>query len=226
MVAVGAPYEPSPSDAQAGFSLIDMLVALTLLAVMSGLMTVFLGQVRTIGRLQQDTQALNELDALLSYLQQSIGGAMPLALVQSPAERRRYLEGSASKMQFVEIARQGSQSYGLRETEIAVEGTGEAKTLVQSFRPRRLDRDAQATATVSVELATELHEVVFQYLSYEPSTHKRFWADDWRGRSDLPAAIRIRLSATRRGVNVEAEGQAILKFSVGSEAKSATPVGL
>lgn len=215
-----------PGSPEAGFSLIDMLVALALLAVMSGLMASFLGQFRTIGRLQQDAEAQSELEAVMSYLEQTIGAAMPLPLIHLPPERRASLEGTAPSLQFVAVARQGVQSFGLRETEIGLKGDGDAKTLVQIFRPRRLDETAQTAAAVSVELARGVGGITFRYLSHDPATGEPVWSDAWKDRSGLPAAVRITLTVTREGKVLSVQGEALLKLAEGSVADPASAGGL
>ena len=200
--------------AEAGFSLVDTLVALALLAVMSGLMASFVGQFRTIGRLQQDAEAQGELEAVIIYLQGTIAAAMPLPLLRSPPEQRFSLEGGPDSIEFVATARQGVSSFGLRETAIALEGKGDVRTLVQTFRPRRLD--ARAAALLSVELARGVGAIAFRYLGYEGASRKPVWSEEWKARPGLPAAIRIELTARRNGETVLVSGVALLKLSNGS----------
>lgn len=207
------PCEPGHGSPEAGFSLVDMLVALTLLAVMAGLMASFVGQFRTISRLQQEAEARAELEAVLAYLQETIGSAMSLPLVHSPVARRTPFEGTASGLQFVAVARQGVQSFGLRETEVALRGEGDTKTLLQIFHPRRLDEGARAAAAVRVELARDIRAIAFSYLSYERTTSEPVWSDEWKNQGRLPAAVRITLTAARAGKGMSVEGEALLKLS-------------
>lgn len=204
---------PPPDNQRAGFTLIDMLVALILLAVMSGLMAAFIGQFRTMKRIQTNLSAQMELDALVGYLETSIGGAMPLTLVKDYVEQRISFEGGPSELQFVTIARQGALSFGLRETRISLKGGEPLKTLVQDFAPRRVDQAIRIAATSSVDLAGNLSALKFQYLSYDMATHSPSWNDNWSARAGLPAAVRITLAAERNGKTMTATGQAILKLA-------------
>lgn len=206
----------APDDPRGGFSLIDMLVTLILLSVVTGLMAAFIGQFRTIKRIQTDVSAQMELDALAGYLETTIGNAMPLPFVEDQVEKRISFEGSSSGLRFVTIGRQGALSFGLRETRISLRGDERLKTLVQDFVPRRLDETARTNATSSVDLAGNLATVTFQYLSYDMATHAPLWNESWTSRSGLPAAVRITLTAERNGRTLTAAGQAILKLSAGA----------
>lgn len=205
------------SEPTAGFSLIDMLVALVVLAVISGLMAAFFGQLRTINRIRADVAARTELDALTAYLEGSIGGALPRPFVEGSAERRFSFEGTATRLRFVTIARKGVFAFALRETDIALGGDGGLKTLVQQFSPRRLDAKARRSATTSINLAGDVAELSFEYLSHDPATDAPLWSQDWLSRPGLPAAVRIRLTAERNGKLMTADGQAVLKLSAGSQ---------
>lgn len=206
----------APDDPRGGFSLIDMLVALILLAVMSGLMAAFIGQFRTIKRIQTDVSARMELDALAAYLEDTIGNAMPLPFVEDQVEKRISFIGTPSELRFVTIARQGALSFGLRETKVFLKGDDRLKTLVQDFAPRRLDEAVRTAATSSVDLAGNLSGLTFQYLSYDLATHAPLWSDSWTSRTGLPAAVRITLAAERDGRTLAASGQAIIKLAAGT----------
>ena len=83
------------SSAIAGFTLIEMLVALILLAILGWLMMSFLGQLSAVKRLQGEVSAQTELNALAGYLEQSVGGALPLAFINGNAEKLISFEGSS-----------------------------------------------------------------------------------------------------------------------------------
>jgi hypothetical protein len=197
-----------------------MLVALVLLAVISGLMTAFIGQFRTINRIRMDTSARMELEAVTAYLESAIGGALPRPFIEIQAERRFSFEGTATSLRFVTIARKGVAAFALRETGIVLAGDGPRKTLVQDFAPRRLDATVKNAATTSIDLAGDVAALTFEYLSYDPTTKAPLWTESWVSRPGLPAAVRISITAERNGKLVTAEGQAVLALSAGSQ-----PVG-
>lgn len=207
---------PAPSEPTAGFSLIDMLVALVVLAVISGLMAAFIGQLRTINRIRADVAARTELTALIAYLETSIGGALPRPFVEGSAERRFSFEGTATGLRFVTVARKGVSAFALRETGIVLRGDGALKTLVQHFVPRRLDAKARQSATTSIDLAGDVAALTFEYLSLDPATAAPLWSRDWLSLPGLPVAVRIRLTAERNGKLMTVDGQAVLKLSAGA----------
>lgn len=207
------PKLPLDDGASSGFSLVDILVALVLLSVVAGLMAAFIGQFRTITRLQTDISARVEMNALVSYLEGTIGSALPMTFIENQADRRFSFEGTASRVRFVTIARQGVKAFGLRETDISLDGGGELKALQQRFSPRRLDPNERAAATSSISLAENIASLKLQYLSYDQSTFAPLWTDEWVARTGLPAAVRFEVRARRDGKMLTASGYAILKLS-------------
>jgi type II secretory pathway component PulJ len=203
--------DPILNDPRAGFSLVDMLVALVLLAVVSGLMASFIGQFRVINRLRTDRTAQMELDALAGYLENTIGSAMTLPFVAGQEEQRLSFEGTATKLRFVTIARQGARSFGLRESGISLKD----KTIVQDFSPRRLDKTDRASASTSIDLAGGVALLEFRYLSYDATTRQPRWTTEWLSRSGLPAAVRIAVAAERNEKMLRSDGHAILKMATG-----------
>jgi type II secretory pathway component PulJ len=196
-----------------GFSLIDMLVALVLLAIISGLMLAFIGQFRVLQRLRTDISAKMELDALTGYLQDTIGGAMPLPFLDNQPDTRFVFEGTKSRLRFTTIARQGVQSFGLRETALALEGQGDRQTLVQDFYPRRLDEQERTAATATIELAANITTLKFEYLSYDAKTRAPIWSEDWLARNGLPAAVRFDFTSQRNGKVLQSSGQAVVNLA-------------
>jgi type II secretory pathway component PulJ len=203
------------SDRSGGFTLVDMLVALVLTSLLAGLMMGFLGQFRSIKRLQTDISAQAELDALAAYLEETIGGAMPLFFINGDPEKRMSLDGDRARLSFVTIARQGAQSFGLRETTIELSGTEVARSLMQSFRPRRFGA-ASIAGEKSINLADNITSITFRYLYYEGKSRSPIWSDNWTSRPGLPAAVQIDLVARRNGKSMTAEGHAILGLAAGT----------
>lgn len=209
---------PPEDSAAGGFSLVDMLVALVLLSVTAGLMAAFIGQFRTITRMQTDVSAQTEMDALASYLEDTIGNALPMSFIDNQSDKRFSFEGTASKLRFVSIARQGVKAFGLRETGILLDGDSESKTLHQRFEPRRLDPDKRAAAAASIRLAENITGLKLQYLSYDPATLAPLWTNEWIARAGLPAAVRFEIRAQRNDKMLTASGYAILKLSGAGQA--------
>lgn len=218
--------KPCQGDAEAGFSLVDMLVALTLLAIMSGLMASFTGQFRTIGRMNDDVAAKAEIEALADYLGRAVGTALPLSLLRSDPMRRSPFEGDSSHLRFVTTARQGIETVSLRETEISLQGEGDRRTLVQRFTPRRRDAEVRDAAAMRVELARGINSLRLRFLSYDKITHAPVWSDDWVGENGLPAAVSIDIVAVRDGTSVSAEGLGVLGITGAGLAEAPSGGGL
>lgn len=200
-------------EQSAGFSLIDMLVALVLLSIISGLMVAFIGQFRVLQRVKTDIATKMEMEALASYLEGTIGSAMPLPFLDNQADTRFVFEGAKSRLRFTTIARQGLASFGLRETNLALKGNSDLQILVQDFYPRRVDEQARTAATTTIELASDIKAVEFEYLTYEPETRTPIWSNEWLGKNGLPAAVRFVLTTVRDGKPRPVSGYAVVSLA-------------
>lgn len=196
-----------------GFTLIDMLVALILTSILAGLMMGFLGQFRSIKRIQADISSQAELDALAAYLEDAIGGAMPLPFIKGDPEKRISFVGDGTKLRFVTIARQGARSSGLRETTIGLEGTDAPRTLTQAFYPRRFGTANTTPGKTSINLAENITSIQFRYLRFGDKSRDPLWSDNWTSETGLPVAVQIDLTARRNGRSLTAEGRAILPLA-------------
>jgi type II secretory pathway component PulJ len=199
-----------PPEANGGFSLVDMLVALLLLAIISGLMATFIGQFRVINRLQDSASIQIELNALAGYLEDSISRAMPLPLTGN-RERRQFLLGTENSIRYVEVARRGLRSFGLTEAVLSLKNVVEPHriTLVQQHHPRRLG----TTAADQIELAEGVVSLKFKYLSYDTTTRSAAWLDEWSTTGTLPVAVRFDLVVDRAGKSFATAGYAVLSLA-------------
>jgi type II secretory pathway component PulJ len=200
-------------DQASGFSLIDMLVALILISLLAALMMGFLGQLRSIKRIQADMTSRAELDALAAYLEDAIAASTPLPFIKSDPEERISFTGDRTKVSFVTIARRGARSFGLRETTIELEGAGRSQKLIQTLRPRRFSTSDQAVQETSVPLAENITSLEFRYLYYEGEPRRPLWTEEWASKPGLPAAVQIDLLAVRNGRTVTASRRAIIMLA-------------
>ncbi|TIQ16776.1 MAG: general secretion pathway protein GspJ [Mesorhizobium sp.] len=197
-----------PSASVEGFALIDVLVGLALVGVISSLMIVFLGQARTMMRIEKTTQMQMEVDAALRFLETAISGAEPLPLSKSSPENVVYFSGDSARIEFNGIQAIGFRSSALREIAISL-GTdgsdgqvGNALAIVQ--KPRRGSETGKSVDSEPVRLIAGVTAVKFEYL--DGSAGAKSWSANWTAQRGLPSAVRFTISVARDGATYSSQG--------------------
>lgn len=198
-----------------GFALIDVLVALALVGVISSLMIVFLGQARSMMRIEKTTEMQMEVDAASRFLETAIGRAEPLPLSGSSPENVIYLSGDANRVAFSGIQSIGFKSSALREITISLgsEGGQNQGVLSIAAKPRRGGKGGNPSDGQSVPLIAGVSALKFEYL--DGSTSASTWSENWSARRRLPTAVRFTVSVVRDGAAYSSNGFARLGLADG-----------
>ncbi|WP_308642533.1 hypothetical protein [Mesorhizobium sp. GbtcB19] len=184
-----------------------MLVGLALVGVVSALMVTFLGQARTMVRIQNATQMQMEVDAATRFLETALSNAEALPLMQSTPDDVIYLSGGPDRLQFNGIMAIGFGSSALRQ--IAVQPTDSSLTIIQIPRRGGAAAADDTTQNRAVPLIAGVTGVQFEYLDGA----KGVWSADWKFNRRLPAAIRFKLSVARDGATFASDGFARLSLA-------------
>lgn len=197
---------PKSSASMEGFALIDVLVGLAMIGVISALMIVFLGQARTMMRIQKTTEMQMEVDAAARFLETAIGSAEPLPLSQSTPDMVLYLSGTGARIEFNAVQAIGFRSSALREIAVSL---GSDLTIIQKIR-RGTDA-AKAAGGQPVRLIAGVSAVRFEYL--DASAKVPSWSASWAEPRRLPAAVRFTISVVRDGATYSSAGFARLDLA-------------
>ncbi|WP_246675358.1 general secretion pathway protein GspJ [Mesorhizobium sp. B2-3-4] len=200
------PHQAARRGAIEGFALIDVLVGLAMLGVISALMIVFLGQARTMVRIENASQMQMEVDAATRFLEAALGNAEALPLSQSTPDDVIYFSGAADRLQFNGIMAIGFGSSALRQVSILPTGDGRLSIVQQ---PRRGDGARDMPENRTVPLIGGVTGVRFEYLDGS----KGSWSADWKLDRRLPTAIRFRISTARDGATYTSDGFARLSLA-------------
>jgi general secretion pathway protein J len=196
-----------------GFALIDMLVALALVAVISSLMIVFLSQARSIIRITNATEVQTEIDAAANFLEGLISAAEPLPLQLSSQGNTLLLSGSHQRLELVGVQATGFGSSALRQIALfADKQDGEVDNdLMLELLPRRI-RSANTTSDAEhIIVLSGDTRVEFEYLDGTALPSK--WSTEWTVQKRLPAAIRFKIAVVRDGVSYSSNGLARLALA-------------
>lgn len=198
--------KPQPPTSTEGFALIDVLVGLAMIGVITSLMMVFLGQARTMVRIEKATEFQMEVDAASRFLERAISHAEPLPLSKSSPDQVLYLNGDAARIEFNAVQAIGFKSSALRE--IAVSLGGSALAIVQ--KTRRGGGAGTSTQSEPVRLLGGVSAIRFEYLDGSAASS---WLPNWNAPRRLPAAVRFTVSVLRDGVAYSARGFARLDLA-------------
>lgn len=203
---------PEPSASVAGFALIDVLVGLAMIGVITSLMMVFLGQARTMMRIEKATEFQMEADAASRFLETAISHAEPLPLSKSSPDRVLYFSGDGARIEFNAVQAIGFKSSALREIAVSLADggqTGAALAIVQ--KTRRGGKPGASVSGEPVRLVGGVSAMKFEYL--DDTLASPSWLPAWNAQRRLPAAVRFTLSVVRDGAAYSSSGFARLDLA-------------
>ena len=174
------------AGAAPGFTLVEMLVALTLLA----LLTVLLASLVTTGRraAAAGEARLDDAAQLVlaeSFIREQLGGMLPVAL---PGAGRIAFDGRPDGIAFIGLPPAALAPGGFHHLSLAVEATATGQILVLRWMPLSGGGAADARPTV---LLDRLERVDFAYYGALDDASPPQWWEEWHSPTRLPSAIRL-----------------------------------
>lgn len=180
----------SVDEWQDGFTLIEMLISLAVLAIMGGLMTSFLTQFSTVNRFEAEIAKQTELDAAAAYLQRLFTGLRPIKLLDAEPDKNPLFEGSSSSIRGALVTRQGVYSLGLRDVTVYLEQKDGQTNLVHTLIPRRVEKGKPVIPdTLPIPIVDDIQSIEFEYAT------GKSWSGSFTKDGEIPEAIRITLTA-------------------------------
>lgn len=179
---------------RAGFTLIEMLVALVLLSfVMLGLSSALRAFAQTETRIDQRIQRSETQRTLAAFLREIISWVPRLSMPgKDGAKPRMPLLGSANELAWIGTMPPRHGIGGLHYLHLALERRDHGMSLVLRYQPigeKLVWPDW--TTTESIDLAENLGELKFQYFGEE----KDGWGTAWSSEDKLPSLVRINIAA-------------------------------
>ncbi len=192
------PCSRSDSLDQSGFTLVEMLVALCVTALISGLLASSLFTLRPMQRIIREREAAAELNAAIDHLDTLVQSGRRLALISSQSDRKIIFEGDGTRIRLVSVAAVGARTASLRDIEISFEDAGNERVLVQTMVSRRVSPPAADTFPILAGVDT----LRFEFLEPRGEDEQGGWVSSWTDGKRFPTAIRVTLGATRSGSKV------------------------
>lgn len=187
------PYSARPpSLTAAGFTLLELMIALLLLGVMMTLLFngLRLGA-RTWDSVEERTRSAQDLQLAGLFLRRQIEQAQPLAFKDEQGEKRIPFSGERHAMRFVAPLPAHLGAGGMYWFTLGVAEGKDGKRLVLSyelFQREEWERYGAAEPGTAV-LTQALNDAEFDYLGHETTT----WASRWDQTDRLPRLIRLRV---------------------------------
>jgi prepilin-type N-terminal cleavage/methylation domain-containing protein len=180
-----------------GFTLLEMVVSLSILGAIAGFLVVaFRLTGQSLVRGEEETVGMARLRAGTEILERAIRSGDPAAIVPADGVPAPYFRGESRKLRFLSAAPPSSVSGGHRL--ISLFGAGPSREagglmLSDSSPLRGAGVEGWEGTEGARVLLPGADEVAFSYSPGPTEEGKWEWVDDWDGkeRKGLPAAVRV-----------------------------------
>jgi len=184
-------------SSEAGFTLLELLVAIALLALVSLPVSLAVGMGVSIWQSTHEVIDDTEYTALVrSSLRKWLEAAYPFDVNRVVGEQTFPMAGSATDIVFSAPVHPDTSINGLYRVNLSWSADSQDVTLKLTVDPgRNVHEEAPQI------LLTDVTEFEFSYLTSNPDPQLTSWGASWQSQYSLPAALRIRLQfadATRK----------------------------
>ena len=187
------------SSTQAGFTLLELLISITLLGML--LVLLFGGLrlgIRSWDAVQRQVDNLNSVRSLENFLRREMEQIHPYRWKSTPNPVLAFV-GAPDRVQFVAPLAARIGGGGLHAISLELEQTSDTRRIVWRSQPigsETRDFSSLSQVTGMVFASSELDVVENIGLSYfgpEKEGQSPQWWDRWEGRPSLPLLIRVRV---------------------------------
>ncbi len=189
-----------PARGQSGFTLLELLLAVTLLALIAVMLA---GGLRLGARVwesgEERAQALARLELVQGFLRRQVSGARPLIMGRIASQPRYAFEGEPERLRLAVLAppQLGAGGFYLVTIERlpAKSGANEGDELRLDWRlyhPEMEDIGASDEGTERV-LLEGIERVKFSYFGALRRDTERRWRERWEDQRALPELVRLEI---------------------------------
>jgi general secretion pathway protein J len=174
-------------ERQSGFTLLEMLVALSLLGLLTAFALMSLSGLSHIKRIEERVEGRSDAEAARLHLRNTMSDIRPVFMLAKDAEARLAFSGNANTIAFVSVMSDQVELGGLYWIKYSLKNSDLVLTY-HVFRP-----DVQMTDGKQHVLVTDVASLSFRYLDVQAEDTEGQWSDTWSKRVVLPKAIEIKV---------------------------------
>jgi len=206
----------SPNRPDDGFTLLELLVALALTAVIGTTMAIATTQLRPMRAFEERLDEQHIVSRLADVIARDLKSAQRLPLVEAGGSSSMLLKGEPEKVTFTAVVQTGYRRRGLREViyELVKEGDGRSR-LLRTIRLRRFAQDHIADTGQTEELYSGELDINFTFLQRDVQENIG-WAAEFNGINVMPLAIQVELGISRAPLRTAHKTLAYLADGSGS----------
>lgn len=184
----------SKTATSGGFSIVEVLVVLALVATISGLILTSLSQLAVLREREELINGQEELDRVALHMVKVIEQAQSLPLSLADADRDALFSGRKDRLEFTALLQTGVRSVDLRRVSLmTTKSNQERLTLIQEMSVRR-GIGKQIPKQIIV-LDQDVVSVKFEYLQPAEGEIKPVeWLAVWDNSNSLPSSVRVVVS--------------------------------
>lgn len=201
------------AEADAGFSLVEILVVLALVSALAATIVMATSQFGSILRIDRQLETRLALQRTVGHLAALIEAAeaAPPSQQPSPEDRspRGPFKGTSSEVRFLATTRRGAYLNGFRDVALRLEGAGMAKRLLQDMGPAR-PGERSSDGLETIELARDVVDLSFAYYGAQGEERAAVWQGEWSDPTRLPLAVSVRVSVRKDDTDLVATDIATL----------------
>lgn len=179
----------------AGFSLIEVLVAMTLLSLIGVMAGGAVSFGRTVwDRTEERGNSLAETRAVQSFLRRQLEHARVVQLRNGSRTPPVFFEGTRTSVEFIAPITAVAAPHGEHLVRLARSDLAEGRSLELSFDRIGTRRPTLSSAAIIEPLLFGVRDLNLRYFGAASDGGEAVWQSEWRNRPDLPGMIEVELT--------------------------------
>jgi hypothetical protein len=192
--------KPRPADGEAGFTIVELVVCLGLLALMTGLAAEGLSLVRRGGATMERAEQADGRRAVDMYVRRTLERAVPVFAAQTDGTPALLFSGEPDRLRLVSRSNRRIEGGGLVLVEIRVEVRDGRRDLVTIRQPIST-RDGGEGGREPHLLLEDIDGLEFRYLGQAPDGSDSGWLLQWINPNTLPRLVQVNVKTRGSGLH-------------------------
>jgi general secretion pathway protein J len=212
----------------AGFTLIEVLIAMTLLGIMVVLLFSSMKICADSWQKGEDKiTEVNEVAVVYQFFQHHLSTALPLWDDFSEENSKTFaFQGKSQELQFVSSFPASAKKSGLQLFSLKLMDDGDEKTIQVSIKPFYPAAEGEEWRLEEVTLLRHVNNFSLSYFGLDESQPEGLWHDDWLEKEIQPRLVKIKIERDNGGfwpemlVELKAVGQFVNSLSDEEQAEN------